>query len=120
MVLDTDHHFALNHAPDSYRVLSEARQTGVSVAISNPRFELWLLLHLEDVTTCSDDYCEIRLKILLGGYNHGGYNPQSLGSGLGDAIERAQKLDSSDDLLPPNPGTRLHHLMLNILNASTS
>ena len=116
MVLDTDHHFLPNHAPESYRVLSEAQQAGIQVAISNPRFELWLLLHLESVTICSGDYCETRLKTLLGGYNHGSYNPQSLQGGLGNAIGRAQQLDTSDKL-PPNPGTRLHNLMLAVLNA---
>ena len=66
LVLDVDHHFAGRHAIDTHAVLNEANRVGVSVAISNPRFEVWLLLHLENVTSCPGQYCEERLRMHLG------------------------------------------------------
>lgn len=41
-VFDVDNH------PDIPHALFEARQRGVHVALSNPCFELWLVLHCED------------------------------------------------------------------------
>jgi hypothetical protein len=42
IVFDRDEHPYVN------TVLSEAKTSGISVAFSNPCFELWLLLHLQD------------------------------------------------------------------------
>jgi len=47
-VFDVDQHPKLSHA------IFEARQSGIEVAISNPCFELWLVLHREDQTANID------------------------------------------------------------------
>ena len=118
MVLDVDHHFSGRHALATHDVLSEAARLGIRVAISNPRFELWLLLHLEDVATCPSNYCETRLKALLGAYRHNSYNPRPLKKGLGATIERATKLDiTPQSRVPALPGTQLYRLMTTIIEA---
>ena len=43
-VFDTDEH------PNLPRAIDDARQSGIEVAVSNPCFELWLVLHVEDQT----------------------------------------------------------------------
>ena len=43
-VFDTDNHVHLSQA------IAEARQGGIKVAVSNPCFELWLVLHVQDQT----------------------------------------------------------------------
>jgi GT2 family glycosyltransferase len=45
VLLDTDHHFRDRNLPGTLQALQEARQAGLEVAVSNPCFELWLLLH---------------------------------------------------------------------------
>lgn len=118
MVFDVDHHFEPNHAPETHAVLSEAKRDGIEVAISNPRFELWLLLHFEDVNDCPGDFCEQRLKEHLGAYNHARYNPTFLAPRLAEAIRRAQTLDVTPDARLPNyPGSQIYRLMLAILTS---
>ena len=43
-VFDTDEH------PNLPGAIDDARQSGIEVAVSNPCFELWLVLHVEDQT----------------------------------------------------------------------
>ena len=43
-VFDKDEH------PNLPRAIDDARQSGIEVAVSNPCFELWLVLHVEDQT----------------------------------------------------------------------
>ena len=47
-VFDVDQH------PNLTQAINEARQSGISVALSNPCFELWLILHYEDQTANID------------------------------------------------------------------
>jgi hypothetical protein len=47
-VFDVDEH---PHIPDAKQ---QARDNGIELAISNPCFELWLLLHFQDQRSCID------------------------------------------------------------------
>ncbi len=47
-IFDVDQHPNLNQA------ITEARQSGIRVALSNPCFELWLILHYRDQTAAID------------------------------------------------------------------
>jgi RloB-like protein len=49
LVLDRDHWLEPNHVNDTMNVLKEARQQGVSLALSNPCFDLWILLHFTEI-----------------------------------------------------------------------
>lgn len=117
MVFDVDHHFVGRNAHRTHKVISEAARHGISVALSNPCFELWLLLHLEEAPVpCSKANCETRLRAHLKGYQHNRFDPTALKSGLRVAIERARALDDGERV-PPSPATQLHLLLEAILNS---
>ena len=46
--------FDMDSHPHVARAIFEARQSGINVAVSNPCFELWLVLHEEDCTRYVD------------------------------------------------------------------
>ena len=98
LLLDTDHHLGPDHIAGFLRVLQEARQQGVNVALSRPCFELWLLLHYAPESTVAElqnaKQVETRLRQALGGYNkirlRGEHWPLALAR---EACERAERLD---------------------------
>lgn len=100
--------------------------------VSNPCFELWLLLHLEDVVTYDDKKMnELRmnkkvnssetwlknyLKQLMGHYRESDYDADSLLRFINDAIARAEHLDSAPkDRWPQDIGTRVYLLAWSIM-----
>ena len=96
-----------------------AKQKNISIAISNPCFELWLRLHFAEAET-SDTNCKAlkaRLKQELGSYNWSNldlsiYTQENVAL----AIERAKKLDH--DLAAPwpiFPGTHVYKLAESLL-----
>lgn len=68
---DTDHWMTGNHLPNLNRVLSHCHQQGYLVALSNPCFELWLLLHFENAPDPPANCTAIcdRLRVVAGGYS---------------------------------------------------
>ena len=53
-------------------VLRECKQSGVSAALSNPCFELWLLLHFTNFPTAGSSNCgevEQQIRDAVGSYN---------------------------------------------------
>ena len=116
LLMDTDHWFSLNHRENTMRTISEARAEGFRVALSNPCFELWLLLHHEDISpTQPFEDCksvEKQLKVLLGGYNKGNVRtrPFAVENALA-AISRGKQLTPDTDAFPiANPGTQVWRL----------
>jgi hypothetical protein len=73
MLLDTDHYVSGPHVKDFRRVIKEAGEKGIFVALSRPCFELWLLLHHTEKEMVSElpdaKSVERALRELLGGYN---------------------------------------------------
>src|SRR5205823_4039993 len=72
VVCDCDHWVEPNHIKNLTHVLQQCRQKGIRVALSNPCFDLWLLLHFadfptEDVLTCNE--VADRLRAAAGGYD---------------------------------------------------
>lgn len=73
LLLDTDHCTRGPHIKPFLAALQMARQHGVHVALSNPCFELWLLLHhvpeteVRELADCAA--VDARLSDVLGGYN---------------------------------------------------
>ena len=90
-------------------VAQQCEQKGYGLAISNPCFELWLLLHCKDVSEYSDTErqmlfenkrtesqrtaLEKALSVALNGYNKSKYQAMVLMDQLEIAIERAERLD---------------------------
>lgn len=86
-VFDVDNHPNLAYAKQ------KARDNGIDLAISNPCFELWLLIHFTDPSG-SHDRKEItrRLKVHLPGYDKG-VEYETLKPGHANAVKRARRLD---------------------------
>ncbi len=101
--------------------------------VSNPCFELWLLLHLEDIagysndqlrllaankktTKRSDTWSKNRLKTLMGSYHESDYDTSRLLPHVNKAVERAERLDVKPaDRWPQTIGTRVYLLVKSIM-----
>lgn len=111
------------------------QKNGYFLALSNPAFELWLLLHLVDCTgltqpekddlfrnakvSRSKTYSKKMLSDLLGGFNEARYNPSPLISNVDDAIQNAIKLDINPrDRWPNYLATSVYKLVQSILSSS--
>lgn len=109
-----------------------AQNKNLRFCVSNPCFELWLLLHLDDVTTYSEDdkaqlssnrkstrhktWLKHKLSNIMGGYIEVDYDANRLLSGIKDAISRATILDEKpEDRWPQKVGTRVYKLALSIM-----
>lgn len=90
-VFDVDQH------PHLAQALNEARQGGIHVALSNPCFELWLILHYEDQTAHLERRDAQRRASALGVIDGKRLLPATVDDLLGrysDAKQRAQDLDA--------------------------
>ena len=104
------------------------------VALSNPCFELWLLLHLVDAASLkpkeqqlwmenrrksknANPYLKVRLRQEMGSYRESSYNAQMLIEHVEVAIARARTLDKNPtDRWPQTLGTRVFILAESIMN----
>lgn len=102
--------------------------------VSNPCFELWLLLHLEDVLSYDSDrmkelaankknskrgntWLKKRMKDLMGHYHESDYDACSLLKTIDSAINQAEKLDKKpSDRWPQTVGTRVYLLARSIMD----
>lgn len=102
---------------------------GYHLGLSNPAFEIWLLLHLKDINVYSEaekkkifknskvsqrkTYLKKMLSDLMpGGYTESSFDVQYLLEGLNDAIDRGKKLDVNPHERWPNRlGTRVYRLV---------
>lgn len=117
------------------RVATEcAHEVSMHMALSNPCFELWLLLHLENATSLTpeeqmlwmenrrksknaDPYLKVRLRLKMGTYHESSYDALTLIAHIEDAIERARALDKSPtDRWPQTLGTRVYLLAKSVMN----
>lgn len=117
------------------RVATEcSKGIAMHMALSNPCFELWLLLHIEDVALLTpeeqkqwmenrkksknaDPYLKARLRQKMGSYHESSYDAQTLMAHVGNAIERARTLDKNpNDRWPQTLGTRVYLLAKSVMN----
>lgn len=91
-------------------------------ALSNPKFEFWLLLHFEDGKNVNNSQtCSRRLKQYIPGYGKGIDVRKISEDMIARAIERAKNRDTptcSD--WPRNTGTTVYRLVKNILESRNS
>lgn len=116
------------------RVAAACAQDGsLHLALSNPCFELWLLLHVIDATKLNpeerklwlenrrktrnaDPYLKVRLRQEIEGYHESAYDAKQLVAHVEDAIARAQLLDvSTTDRWPQTLGTRAYLLAESVM-----
>ena len=113
-----------------------AKDAAMNMALSNPCFELWLLLHLEDATSLTpeeykmwlenrrksknaDPYLKVRLRQELGSYHESSYDAPALVVNVETAIERARRLDQGpDDRWPQTLGTRVYLLAESVVRGA--
>lgn len=117
------------------RVATECSQeVAMHMALSNPCFELWLLLHIEDVALLTpeeqkqwmenrkksknaDPYLKARLRQKMGSYHESSYDVQALMAHVENAIERARTLDKNPNVRWPQIlGTRVYLLAKSVIN----
>ena len=129
-VIDRD-----NWKQTALRVVAQkcVQDDALHLALSNPCFELWLMLHLEDVASFSDaekerlfknkregtnnPYIKRAMRRLMGGsYNESHYNAFGLVPHVREAILRAESLDAhKKSRWPQELGTRVYLLAESIL-----
>lgn len=111
-----------------------SQEVAMHMALSNPCFELWLLLHMEDAASLSpeeqeqwmknrrksknaDPYLKVRLRQKMGSYHESSYDALTLIAHIEDAIERARALDKNPtDRWPQTLGTRVYLLAKSVMN----
>jgi hypothetical protein len=88
-------------------------------ALSNPKFEYWLLLHFEDATSIrSSRNCSERLERYLPGYDKQ-IDPAKLYPHIEDAINRAERRDTPPCRdWPRTTGTTVYRLIKKLHNES--
>ena len=117
------------------RVATECSQeVAMHMALSNPCFELWLLLHIEDSALLTpeeqkqrienrrkskngDPYLKVWLRQKMASYHESSYDALALIAHVEDAIERARALDKNpNDRWPQTLGTRVYLLAESVMN----
>lgn len=124
-VFDRDEHKSYHAALAQAAVQSGKLKNDDGVAVpvdavaSVPCFELWLLLHFEDVLAPLHRHEAMeRLKIHLPGYEKGGGGHwQALQARLGDATTRAQRLAEGNTAFDgTQPYTAMHELVSRLVH----
>lgn len=128
MVIDTDN-WPEEQLSD---VATKCHQKGYRLSVSNPCFELWLLLHVKDIGEYDSEQrrrlqrnnrisqnrtaLEKELVNILGTYNKSNLKSDQFLPHVRKAIEQAEKLDQdSDGRWPESLGTRVYLLVNRIL-----
>ena len=117
------------------QVATECTQKlSMHMALSNPCFELWLLLHLEDVASLTeeerklwienrrksknaDTYLKVRLRQKMMSYHESDYNAFVLIPHVKTAIKQARSLNKNPaDRWPQTLGTQVYLLAESVMN----
>lgn len=99
------------------------------LALSNPCFEVWLLLHLKDIESYTEleksqlfenknSYLKTEIRNILGEFNPSNINIDNFWFGVDNAIQRAEKLDIKPNNRWPNSfGTRVYLVMKKLIHS---
>lgn len=114
--IDTDHWTKSNHIQNLREVLQQCRQKKYDVAISNPCFELWLLLHFDDCSkqtpaTAAEAVDSLR-RVAKGYQKNQCYRLKIGAKHIELAVKRAKNMDVfPDEILPAYTVTRVYRLI---------
>ncbi len=114
LVFDVDH----RKQKELDTVCRLATQKRFQLSISNPCFELWLLLHKADAIPSAGKCGEIeaQLRALMGQYNKTNIDLSQFEPGINDAIRRAKQLDTNrQSRWPADTGTHLYKLVESLI-----
>jgi len=94
-------------------------QTNYWLAVSNPKFEIWLLMHFEDATgAATSRECSEKLSRYLPGYDKGRIDKSKLKPGITTAINRAKQKDQPPCTdWPRSSGTTVYRLVEKLMNS---
>ena len=125
MIIDTDR---WKNIPD---IISECKkQSNMFVAVSNPCFEFWLLLHIKDIAEYNEEELDLMLKNgkvsskknyvdtkiveILGAYNKSNPKPELFLPTVDFAIEQAMRLDENNDEYPKKLGSHVYKVLMKL------
>ena len=120
IVTDVDHWASPGHIKNLIDVLQKSRQKDVAVALSNPCFDLWLLLHFVDFPTTQFERCDDvgqAIRAAVGAYNKVRVFdlPITMDS-VELAISRAEQNDPGSDVLEKD-GTHVYRILEDMVNS---
>jgi hypothetical protein len=111
-------------------IIERCDSSGYNLALSNPTFEFWLLLHLTSIETYDKNlllsnskanpkskkrYLEKELSNLLDGYNKNKINFQKFQHGIKDAVNRSKELPTQNNTIIEELGTSVGLLVEKII-----
>jgi hypothetical protein len=102
------------------KVKKECKDKGYNFILSNPCFELWLLLHQanpKQPLTCAN--CETELKKLITGYTKSNYKSEIIKDNVNLAIDNAKTLGNENNIQNP-PNTAVYKLVEELLKEETN
>ena len=104
-----------NH-PGLLEAVQQASQAGINLAVSNPCFEIWLILHFQDQSAWLDNDDARHLRKRLDGSTAKEIEPARYMSSYEEAARRAFELDQRHEgngtsFPHNNPSTGMHHLI---------
>jgi hypothetical protein len=112
--------FDVDQYPDVGDAVKEAGREGIAVALSNPCFELWLILHFATHTAPAGTYKELlpTLKRHLAAYDKTHLRFRDYEDGWAEAVRRAKKLAEPDQEHLRNPSTGVWRLVEEITGSA--
>lgn len=105
--------------PALHEAIHLAQQHGIHVAVSNPCFELWLVLHHQDQTGWLDNDTARRLRRSCDGSPDKNVDGATYMSRRGEAARRARLLDerhhrNGTTFPDDNPSSGMHRLLATV------
>ncbi len=121
MIIDTDRWRNISDI-----ILECKNQNNMFVAVSNPCFEFWLLLHIKDISEYSKEelelilenprvtkkknYVDSKITEILGSYNKSNPKPELFLPTVDYAIKQAKELDLANDDYPKSLGSHVYKI----------
>ncbi|OKI65003.1 RloB [Streptomyces sp. MJM1172] len=104
--------FDVDQFPDVDEAVTQARRAGIKVAVSNPCFEVWLLLHFADHRVHVETYKKLLplLRKHVPAYDKTRVDFAAYRQGLKVAAERAERLDPTGEDHGRNPSSGVWRL----------
>lgn len=131
LIIDRDHWETMHKINFDKLVIDCKKENNFFLAMSNPCFEIWLIMHLKDITDYNEqeisklleNKSESRKKnhidVVLGDLQGRGYNkkpnPDIFLPLIKTAIERAKKLDNEKESYPKKIGSHVYKLIEKLL-----
>lgn len=131
LIIDRDHWKTIHKINFDKLVADCKKENNFFLAMSNPCFEIWLVIHLKDITEYSKEEANELLEnasksrkknhidVVLGDLQGRGYNKKP-NPGIflpltKTAIERAKDLDNTNEPYPKKLGTHIYKLIEKLL-----